>query len=49
MGEISSYKEKTTCGWENYFSESLEDKRVMRQPFMSPWSLLRRVGLAILV
>ena len=49
MGETSSHKEKTICGWENYFSESLRDRRMMKQPLMSLWSLLRRVGLAILV
>lgn len=49
MGETSSHKEKIICGWENYFSESCGDRRMMKRPLMSSWSLLRRVGLAILV
>lgn len=49
LGETSSHEEKSICGWENYFSESFKDRRMMKQPLMSSWSLLRWVGLAILV
>ena len=49
MGETFSHKEKSICGWEKYFSESLGDRKMMKQPLQSPRSLLRKVGVTILL
>lgn len=43
MGKTFTHKEKSICGWENYFSESFKDRRMMKQPLMSSQSL-QRVG-----